>query len=177
MTAMMGGGGGYSSSMIPGGSIAGASPNVSSMSSFGSGTGWGSPGMGNTMAGGVMDIFSGIQANSAYGTEAGALKAQANEAIRQAELDAAAKANEVRQFAGNQQEEYASSGVTLAGTPAEVIADTQKRGQQEVDAIARRGAFQAQMMRTQANQAQSSGRNAILGGIFKAGTSIASAFI
>lgn len=175
MTAMMGGG-----------TIAGGSPSINYMSpssgmspissSFGSGYSQ-NTGLGMSIGGGISDIFGGIMANQSYSTEAGALKSQANEAIRKAEFDAQAKANEVRQFAGNQQEEYASSGVTLAGTPAQVIADTQKRGQQEVDAIARRGAFQAQLFRTQAMQAQNAGRNSILGGIFKAGTSIASNFI
>jgi 3-deoxy-D-arabino-heptulosonate 7-phosphate (DAHP) synthase len=130
-----------------------------------------------TAAGGVMDIFGGIQANQAYSAEAGALKAQSNEAIKQAELEAASKADQVRQYAANQQEDYSSSGVTLAGTPAQVIADTHRKGQQEVDAIARRGAFQAQLLRTQANQVKSAGRNAILGGLFKAGTSVASYFL
>lgn len=174
MTAFMGGGG-YSPTSIPGGTIAGGSPSVGAASSFGSGGQY--SGLGMSMAGGIMDIFGGMQANSAYGAEAGALKAQANQAIREAQINAEAKANEVRQFAGQQQEEYSSSGVTMAGTPAEVLADTRKRGQTEVDAIARRGAFQAQLMRTQANQAKAAGRNAMLGGIFKAGTSVASYFI
>lgn len=174
MTSFMGGGG-YSPTSIPGGSIAGGSPSVSSVSPFSSGQQY--SGLGMTAAGGIMDIFGGMQASQAYNTEAGALKAQSNEAIREATLNAEAKANEVRQFAGQQQEEYSSSGVTLEGTPAQVIADTQKRGQREVDAIARRGAFQAQLMRTQANQARAAGRNSILGGIMKAGTSVASYFI
>jgi hypothetical protein len=61
----------------------------------------------------------------------------------------------------------------MAGTPAEVLASTRAKGQQEVAAITRQGAFQAQLMRTQANQARSAGRNALLGGIVKAGASIA----
>lgn len=174
MTSFMGGGG-YSPTSIPGGTIAGASPTVGTPSPFASGQKY--SGLGMTAAGGVMDIFGGIMANQAYGSEAGALKAQANQAIREAQINAEAKANDVRQFAGQQQEEYSSSGVTMAGTPAEVLADTHKRGQTEVDAIARRGAFQAQLMRTQANQAKASGRNAILGGLLKAGTSVASYFI
>lgn len=175
MTAMMGGGG-YSPTMIPGGTIAGASPMATSAPSmFAPGQQY--SGLPNSLAGGIIDIFGGMQANSTYNGYAGQMKAQANEAIRSAEQNAQAKADQVRQYAGNQQEEYASSGITMAGTPAMVLADTRKKGQAEVAAITRQGAFQAQMMRTQAKQAQSSGRNALLGGIFKAGTSVASYFI
>lgn len=174
MTALMGQSS-YASNMIPGGTIAGASPTVGQVSPFASGQQY--SGLGMSGAGAVMDIFGGLQANQAYGVEAGALKAQANQAIQQAQMEAASKANEVRQFAGNQQEEYASSGVTMTGTPAQVIADTQRRGQQEVNAITQRGAFQAQLMRTQANQAQAAGRNSILGGLAKGASSVASYFI
>lgn len=175
MTSFMGGGG-YNPNMIPGGTIAGASPSVTqSVSPFASGQKY--SGLGMSAAGGVMDIFGGIQANQAYSTEAGMLQSQSNYALQQAAQDAQSKANDVRQFAADQQEQYASSGVTLEGTPAQVLADTRKRGQQEVNAISKRGAFQAQLMRTQANQYKSAGRSALLGGIAKAGTSVASYFI
>lgn len=175
MTSFMGGGG-YNPNMIPGGTIAGASPSTTqSVSPFASGQKY--SGLGTSVAGGVMDIFGGIQANRAYSTEAGMLQSQSNMALDQAAMEAQSKANDVRQFAADQQEQYSSSGVTLEGTPAQVLADTRKRGQQEVNAISKRGAFQAQLMRTQANQMKSQGRSALLGGIMKAGTSVASYFI
>lgn len=176
MTSFMGGGG-YNPNMIPGGSIVGASPNTSQMqvSPFAQGQKY--SGLGMTAAGGVMDIFGGIQANQAYSTEAGMLQSQSNQALDQAAMEAQSKANDVRQYAADQSEQYASSGVTLEGTPAQVLADTRKRGQQEVNAISQRGAFQAQLMRTQANQMKAQGRSALLGGIMKAGTSVASYFI
>jgi hypothetical protein len=130
-------------------------------------------GIGPSILGGVFDVLGGFQAEQAYNSQAGALQAQSDQAIRAAIMNAQAKANDVRQIAGEQQEQYASSGVTLAGTPAQVLADTRFKGQQEVNAIQQQGAFQAQLMRTQANQARSSGRSSMLGGLLKAGMGLA----
>jgi TRAP-type mannitol/chloroaromatic compound transport system substrate-binding protein len=110
-------------------------------------------------------LYSGMQKQQAYDTEAGADQAQAQQAINAASLQMQQKAIQVQQTAGQQGEEYASSGVTLQGTPAEIMAQTRNLGAQEVKAIGNKGSLDAQLKNTQANAAQAAGRASILNGL------------
>lgn len=165
---------GSTSSLTPlsSGYIAGASPSITGGSSFNP-----MAGLGMSSLGAGFDVYQGLAASQQYGLGGSFLKQNANIALQQASLDAQAKAMEVQQYAGNQAEEYNSSGITGAGTPAQVLAMTRSLGQREVNAIAQRGAFQAQLYRTQANQAKSAGRSAMVGGIANAAMKIAPFFI
>jgi len=128
---------------------------------------------------------AGLSANQAYGQEAtyaaraAEFEAQQMEVNAQITADEAARdaskiADNARRFAGEQAVAYASSGVTLEGSPLLVLDETRRKAQEEVDATYRRGQqissalkMQAQMTREfgafQASTAQSKGRSALLG--------------
>lgn len=110
-------------------------------------------------------LYSGMQQQKAYDTQADMENLQGQQAINDASVQMQQKAIQVQQAAGNQGEEYASSGVTLQGTPAEIMAQTRNLGQTELNQISRKGTLQAQMDQTKANADQAAGRAAILSAI------------
>ena len=87
------------------------------------------------------------------------------------------QAREGMQTAANQEADYASSGVTLAGSPAQVAAQTRTLAQQTVNSTVKAGQAQAKMYRTNAIQAKQGGRNALLGGIVDTGIDIGKAVV
>lgn len=114
-------------------------------------------------------IGSAVAQNQAARSEAGLLEQQANIALQEGEAAAKKKAREVRQIAGEQSQSYASSGITLEGSPAEVLAETRRLGQEEVNAEKRRAESQARLLRTQALRTKSAGRMAMFSGLAATG--------
>lgn len=119
----------------------------------------------------LSQVGQGIAQNSSAQADAAARQRQSDLVLQQTELEAGQKAREVRRFAADQEVQYASSGVTLEGSPALVLAETRRLGQQEVNAMTQRGKFQAQLMRTNAMRTKAAGRQALLGGITNAAMS------
>lgn len=111
---------------------------------------------GSQIAGG----FAGLGASN---TEAKMQNQQANLAMQQAQLEATQKARTVGEFQSQQAEDYASSGITLQGSPILQLDRTRTLGQQEVNAIMTRGAAQQSLLKQQAFQTQRAGRNALIG--------------
>ncbi len=104
----------------------------------------------NTFAGGLAGV-------GAATSEAERLNAQADLAMVEARRNAEIQAVNVRSFRETQASAYLNSGVTLEGTPMEVLASTVRKGQAEVDAIMARGSAQAQLLRQQAGQTRRAG--------------------
>ena len=88
---------------------------------------------------------------------------QAQLAEQEALRDARIRANEVRSFQNRQALQYASSGITLEGSPLLVLESTRRKGQEEVDAMVSRGKAQAELMRIRAQMTRRQGRNAFFG--------------
>lgn len=101
--------------------------------------------------------------NEAVGQEAGALQKQADIALQEAGREAQIKARDVKEFREMQALKYSGQGVLLEGSPMIVLEETRKRGQQEINAILRRGAAQADLLRRQALMVQTKGRASLLG--------------
>lgn len=117
-------------------------------------------------------IGQGVAQMRAASDEANLLHQQADIALFEGERDAKQKAREVRQFAADQSSQYAASGVTLEGSPAQVLADTRRQGQQEVDALKKRAEMQAKLFNTQAARTKAAGRNAFFGAIASTGLDV-----
>ncbi len=110
-------------------------------------------------------VGQGFAQNSQASADAAAQQRQADLVLQQTQAEMNQKARDVKRFAADQEVQYAGSGVTLEGSPALVIAETRRLGQQEIDAMKKRGQYQAQLMRTNAMRTKAAGRQALLGSI------------
>jgi hypothetical protein len=110
-------------------------------------------------------LFGQAQQRQADAIEAAAKaqEMQAQAALEDAQNAATQKATEVRQAHAHQAVAYASSGVTLEGSPLLVLNETLRLGQQEVDALMKRGTAQANLYNQAAFQTRNEGRAALLG--------------
>lgn len=104
-------------------------------------------------------LFSGLQQMKAGSEESReAMRATGQQVKRQREdLEDAKKSQEL---------DFLSSGVKLEGTPLEVLAETEKRGQADIKETLRSGKRQADSLRR-------AGRNALIGAAFQAGSTAA----
>lgn len=116
----------------------------------------------------LAQIGQGAAQNNNAQADAAAMQRQSDLVLQQTQLESAQKAREVNRFAADQEVQYASSGVTMEGSPALVLAETRRLGQQEVNAMTQRGKYQAQLMRTNAMRSRAMGRQELLGGVTKA---------
>jgi len=130
-----------------------------------------------TIAKAGLKVASGIAANNAAKDEANALQEQAKVAAEDSARQMDQHAREVKRFAGDQAESFLSSGVTMDGSPAEVLAQTRSLGQQELNVMRQQGNAQAKLYTNQANKALKSGRMALIGSLIGAGTGLVSAGI
>lgn len=113
-------------------------------------------------------IIKGFQARSAANSEADRLREQANIALQESRRDAEQQAREITSFQSSQAHTYASSGITLEGSPVVVLEQTRKLGQQQVDAVIRRGMAQSNLINQQADAQRKAGRNALIGAFVSA---------
>lgn len=116
-------------------------------------------------------IMGGISARSSANREAKALNEQAALAQNEATAEAQRRATEVRQFQRRQKLAFLKNGVTLEGSPLLILDETLTAGQEEVDAIMRRGTAQAKYYRESAAITKNKGRAALIGGIGGAASS------
>lgn len=121
-------------------------------------------------------LLGGFAQNSAANTEANSIQSQAQIALQESRQAAAQRAYDVTKFQSEQAHTYASSGITLEGSPALVLEETRRLGQQEVDALTRSGNAKYNLMMTQAQQTRNAGRAALIGAFAKTGQSALSAY-
>jgi hypothetical protein len=126
---------------------------------------------------GISQIWGGISSQQAAQTEAGMQIQQGNIQAQQAQTNANIMAYNVRQYQGNQEEQYLGSGVTMQGSPIIQLAQTHMLGQMQVDAILQQGQAQQKLAYENAQQTENSGRNAFIAGILGAGSTVASDFL
>lgn len=140
--------------------------NAAMMAATTQATGSGGIGAGYAISstiGALSSIASGIAQVGATREEARYQEQQARLLQAEADREARQKAREVSDFQSLQAHRYASSGITLQGTPLIVMEETRRKGQEEVDAIIARGKAQSELMRAKAKQTRSAGRNAMFG--------------
>lgn len=107
------------------------------------------------------------QAN--YDAEGAALEREGELIQQDAEIAARQKENEVKNVMADQAVAYLNSGVTLDGTPLDVIDRTRRQGYEEVTALRSRGASLADIYRRRGQITRSTGRAAILGSRYQQG--------
>mgnify|MGYP000665034711 CR=1 FL=1 len=136
----------------------------------------------NTAAGVAMKLFSGPDPSSRissaaqgpfnYGImmqqraiqdEMAFAEKQASLTMEEGMRDAKKKAEDVISFREEQANQYNGSGVLLEGSPMLVLEETRRRGQEEVDAIAKRATASADFIRRRAAISANSARASLLG--------------
>ena len=120
---------------------------------------------------------SGFAANRASRREADLMDEQAELIRQETQRDAERKTLEGRRFAARQALSFLKSGVTLEGTPLEVLDFTLNETQREVDAFTRQGQARARLQERRAANLRSSGRASLIGGQLQGGTSILSTLL
>jgi hypothetical protein len=91
-----------------------------------------------------------------------AARSQQDAAIRQSELEAGFQQRQIDVAAGQQAQQYASSGVLLQGTPLAMINSTRELGAMQVRAIRDAGSNQADLYRAKAFQTRQAGLTSLL---------------
>jgi len=117
------------------------------------------------VVGAASSVASGYSAKQAARREAGALQEQGNLALEESRLAAQQRADEVRKTAKKQKLAFLKNGVTLEGSPLLTIQETERQGQQEVDAIIKRGYALNDLYATRASITENQGRAQFIGGI------------
>jgi hypothetical protein len=104
---------------------------------------------------------------STYGAmqEAKAAREEGKEALRTAGRDVRRQRQELESAKKSQTMDFLSSGVQLEGTPLEVLAETERRGQEDIQETLRQGKRQADTFRRQ-------GRNRLMQQAFQTATTI-----
>lgn len=116
----------------------------------------------------LMYMLSGQEEQAAARAEADALKRQSSLAYEQSLLEAAQKERQVTSFREQQALKFASSGMTLEGSPLAVLEETRALGQQEADAIRRRGDEVSRLYEQEGLQLLRRGSSAAFGGFAQA---------
>lgn len=115
---------------------------------------------------------SGSAAGKAAEDEAKNLYAEGDLLFEDHRLAAEQKAREVREFEATQALAYSGSGVTLEGSPALQLERTRRLGQQEINALMKRGQSMRQLYRQKGMQTMNAGRAALFGGQAKAASGL-----
>lgn len=116
----------------------------------------------------LMYMLSGQEEQAAARAEASALSRQSSLAYEQSLLEAAQKERQVTAFKEQQALKFASSGMTLEGSPLAVLEETRALGQQETDAIRRRGEEVSRLYEMEGLQMLRRGSAAAFGGFANA---------
>lgn len=110
-------------------------------------------------------IFGGINANKAAKQEADLQAEQGRIAMQEAQTNATNEAYNQTQFVQKQRLAFLANGVTLEGSPSEVLKSSKNYGQQQVNAILSEGAAKYNLAQREAAITKNKGRAALLSGI------------
>lgn len=113
----------------------------------------------------VMQVAGGVATRDAAKQEAGLQETQGRIAQAEAEETAENVGEENRKFRARQKLLFLKAGVTLEGSPLLILEETKEEGEEEVEAIRRRGEAQLELSQRQADITRSYGRAALIGGI------------
>ena len=110
-------------------------------------------------------VMGGMMQQSQAKAQAAAYERQAQMARLQGEYQAQRKQEEIDRLTGQQIASVAASGVTLDGSPTNVIASTASTGALDTGALRWNARIQSDDLTYQARLARINGRNAMVGGI------------
>lgn len=120
---------------------------------------------GASLASAGLSVAGGLRAQSESERQAAEAIRQGKLAAQEAEIEAERREEEIDKFKSQQLVGFLKSGVQIAGTPEEVLAETERLGAEEVAAIRRSGLASQSAFGSQARQLQASGRQQLLSGI------------
>ena len=121
-------------------------------------------------------VYSGYQSKQASKREAGLMEDQAKIARAEAEAAAQRRADQIRSLSKRQALAFMKNGVSLTGSPLLTIDNTVTKGQEEVNAIAKRGDSQATLFNARAAMLKNAGRADFLGGLITGAASAAQSY-
>lgn len=110
-------------------------------------------------------LYSGYQAQKSSAAEAALQEEQGRLADLEARRAATQTEEEARKFRDRQILAYVKSGVTLAGSPLQVLEETIRKGDEEADALRKRGSAQRNLSNQSADITRSTGRAQFISGI------------
>ena len=113
-------------------------------------------------------IYGGMAADSAAKREATAQREQGAIALQESRVNASNEAFNQTQAVQRQRLAFLSNGVTLEGSPAMVLEESRKYGQQQVDSILRQGVARYDLAGKEATITTNRGRAALIGGYAQA---------
>ncbi len=111
-------------------------------------------------------LYSGFQKMKAADEEADDLREQARIQQEEANEEAARLDKKNRKFLAHQSLMYVKSGVTLAGSPLDILKETRDESAKESASVRKRGKAQFQLGLKKADRLASAGRGAFIGGLF-----------
>lgn len=130
--------------------------------------------IGSTVLSAGGSIYGGMQASQSAKEEAALQRQQGDLAAAEASRNATDEAYNQTQNVTRQKMAFLANGVTLEGSPLEVLAETKNQGQRSVNAILQQGAAQKNLSYQSAQVTQNKGRAALISGVLQAGSTTAS---
>lgn len=124
----------------------------------------------------VGSVVSGISQSSQAKSQAAYAKANAGLAEQQAESQAAVIREKARRLSGQNRAAIGASGVDISGSFLDALADSDIDAELDAQTARWNGKLEAMNQRGQANASRASGRSALVGGVFGAGSSAVSGF-
>lgn len=120
-------------------------------------------------------IYSGMQQNAAAKRTAGLQEEQARLALQESKSNAEVEAYNQNVMLNKQKLAFIKSGVSLEGSPLDVLENTRQWGQKSVDAILKGGVAQYNYGMASASNTKASGRAALIGGYTQAAGTLGTA--
>ena len=105
-----------------------------------------------------LDLFSGIMGMSAADAQNSALRSQARLLQVESEADIARYASESRAFKAEQSVRYLKSGVTLEGSPLEILDETSRVAAENISAMRAKSSAEASALRAKGRGLQAASR-------------------
>ena len=115
--------------------------------------------------GAVASIYGGISSMTSANQEAQLQREQGGIALKEAEINAENEAYNQTVSTQKQRLAFLASGVSLEGSPTEVLASSKAYGQQQVDAILAQGSARFNLAQEEATITQNKGRAALIAGL------------
>lgn len=122
-----------------------------------------------TAASGGLDLLSGIMGMSAADAQNSALRSQARLLQVESEADIARYAAESRAFKAEQSVRYLKSGVTLEGSPLEILDETSRVAAENISAMRAKAGAEASALRAKGRGLQAASRLEFLKDVGSAG--------
>ena len=113
--------------------------------------------------GAISQVGGGIAGLASSLTEAQAQRSQAKEAMSEAQVNATNEAWNQTQFVGRQRLGFLANGVSLEGSPTEVLKSSKAYGQSMVDSIMAQGRARYSLGMAEANITRNKGIAALIG--------------